>query len=74
MELPKLHIGEQHARALLGPLRADLAVLEQRTVRHATRLRLPAADQARLEAAVQAIQQAQADVTRLWEAAGKEEG
>ncbi len=70
---PKLHLGEQDARALLAPLRADLAALERRTARHATRLKLRPEDQRRLEAAHQAVQQALATVTALWESRRGEE-
>jgi hypothetical protein len=69
LEQTKLHIGEQRARALLGPLLADLADLERRTRRHATRLHLGPDDQARLDAAVQALQGARATVQALWESA-----
>jgi len=70
---PKLHLGEQDDRALLAPLRADLAALERRTARHATRLKLRPADQRRLEAALQAVQQALVTVTALWESSRGEE-
>jgi hypothetical protein len=70
---PKLHLGEQDARALLAPLRADLAALERRTARHATRLKLRPDDQQRMEAALQAMQHALATVTALWESSRREE-
>ncbi len=69
MDAPKLHLGEQDGRALLAPLRADLEALERRTSRHVTRLKLRPADQVRLEAALEAIQQAHRAVNALWEAA-----
>lgn len=66
-DLPKLHLGEQHARGLLAPLRNELQVLERRTARHAGRARLASDDQARLNAALIAVQGAKAAIERLWE-------
>ena len=71
VEQAKLHLVQQSARALLAPLRADLADLERRTARHAMRLHLRPDDQARLDAAVQALQRAQAQVQSLWESANR---
>jgi hypothetical protein len=65
LDLPKLHLGQQYARALLAPLHADLAALEQRTARQARRLRLAEEDQRRMEAALQAVQAARAAVEQL---------
>ena len=68
MTLPGLHLDRQHARGLLAWLRADLGDVERRTARHAQRLGLAADDQARLEAALRAVQAARAEVDRLWQA------
>lgn len=73
MELPKLHLGEQYARALLAPLRADLAALERRTARQATRLKLRPQDQTRMDGALRAVRDAYAAIDRLWETARGEE-
>lgn len=70
VDLPKLHLDQQYARGLLAPLRADLAALERRTARQATRLTLSPADQAALDAARRAVQTALAEVARLADAAG----
>jgi hypothetical protein len=64
---PKLHLGEQHARGLLAPLRAELQALERRTARHAGRTRLSPANKARLDAALKAVQDARAAIERTWE-------
>lgn len=66
MDLPKLHLAEQYARGLLAPLRNDLEALERRTERQATRLRLGAGDQERLDAALRAVRAAREEVARLW--------
>jgi NADP-dependent 3-hydroxy acid dehydrogenase YdfG len=73
VELPKLHLGEQYARALLAPLRADLAALERRTARQASRLKLRPEDQARMEAALRTVRHAYGEIDRLWETAGGED-
>ncbi|GEM_PF-3103428 len=66
-DLPKLHLGEQHARGLLAPLRNELQAIERRTARHAGRARLAPEDQARLDAALKAVQDAQAAIEQLWD-------
>lgn len=73
MEPPKLHLGEQAARALLAPLRADLMVLERRTARHVARLKLRPDDQERLATALQAVRQASAAIETLWAATESEQ-
>jgi hypothetical protein len=74
VDLPKLHVGEQDARALLAPLRADLAALERRTARHLTRLKLRPEDQERLTIALQTVRQASAAIETLWASAERELG
>ncbi len=69
VELSKLHLGEQSARGLLAPLRAELEALERRTARQATRLKLSADDQTKLETALRAVTTAREQVGTLWEAA-----
>jgi len=73
VEPPKLHLGEQGARALLAPLRADLAVLERRTARHVTRLKLRPEDQERMATALQAVRQASATIETLWASTEREQ-
>jgi hypothetical protein len=73
VEPPKLHLGEQNARALLALLRADLAMLERRTARHATRLKLRSDAQEGMATALQAVRQARATVETLWAATEREQ-
>ncbi len=69
MSLPPLHLGTQHARSLLNQLRTDIAGVERRTARHASRLRLSPDDQERMASALEAVRAAQRTVERLFDGA-----
>lgn len=65
-ELPKYHLGEQHADALLAPLRLSLRELEERAGHYLERLSLSPEDAGAIRAAHQSLATARAEVERLW--------
>ena len=65
-DLPKYHIGEQTAYALLRPVHASLRELEARTRHYMDRLNLRSEqDRAALEAANHALAEAERAIERL---------
>jgi hypothetical protein len=65
-DLPRYHLGEQYAPALLRPISSTLRDLEARARHYRTRLHLNSAtDQAALDAAEQALAAARATLERL---------
>ena len=64
-DLPKYHLREQYATALLGPVAASLRDLERRAQHYLDRLTLGPADQELLRSAHRALATALADVERL---------
>jgi hypothetical protein len=61
----KLHMGPQEAKALLNPVRLELAVLETRLARFIERAQLTADDTALLADAQSTIGNALAEISRL---------
>ncbi len=64
-DLPKYHLREQHADALLGPVRAALAELESRAGHYLGRLTLAPEDREAVQAAHRALAAARREVERL---------
>ena len=65
-DLPKYHIAEQSAGALLRPVAAEVQALAARTRHYSQRLNLKGeADRAALEAAAEALTQAAQTLARL---------
>lgn len=62
----KMHLIEQEAQALLGPIVAALGELERRTQRFVDVLNLSERDEAAIRASQAAIATARAEVDRLW--------
>ncbi len=67
-ELPKYHLSEHRADALLRPLERELGMLETRVKHYLDRLYMAAEDRAAVEAAYAALGVAHAEVTRRVEA------
>lgn len=65
-DLPKYHVREQQAYALLGPINTSLDELERRTRHYLDRITINATDRATMEAARRALAAAHAEVERLW--------
>ena len=65
-ELPKYHLGEQQADALLAPLRLSLREMEERAGHYLERLSLTPEDAEAVRAAHTALTTARAEVERLW--------
>ncbi len=66
-ELPKYHVREQEAYALLDPIRSSLGELERRTRHYLDRVAMGATDRATIEEAQRALASAHAEVERLWQ-------
>ncbi len=66
-ELPKYHLGEQQADALLAPLRLSLREMEERSGHYLERLSLTPQDAEAIRAAHTALATARAEVDRLWD-------
>ncbi|MDP9374917.1 MAG: hypothetical protein M3Q65_21205 [Chloroflexota bacterium] len=64
-DLPKYHLREQQADALLGPIRAALAELEGRASHYLGRLTLAPEDREAVRAAHRALAAARREVERL---------
>lgn len=65
-ELPKYHLGEQHAAALLGPVGATLRELEQRTRHYLERAPLAPGSEEPLRTAHAALTAARREVEMVW--------
>ncbi len=65
-ELPKYHLREQQADALLAPLRLSLWEMEERSGHYLERLSLTKEDAEAVRAAHTALATARAEVERLW--------
>jgi hypothetical protein len=66
----KLHLIQQEAPALLGPVREELHQLERRAQGFVDRLHLSAEDEAAVRAAQEALATARTEVERLWRERG----
>lgn len=67
-ELPKYHLSEQRADAILRPLARELGGLEARARHYLDRLYLTDEDRAAVMAAHAALATAHAELERLWQA------
>ena len=66
--LPKYHLREQRADALLAPVVATLRELEHRVDHYLDRLHIEPGDEEALRAALQALAAARAEVEAQWRA------
>ena len=66
--LPKYHLSEQRADAILRPLALSLAEMETRAQHYLDRLQLVDADREAVAAAHRAIAAAHAELDQLWRA------
>jgi hypothetical protein len=67
-DLPKYHLGEQRADAILRPMALTLGELETRAAHYRDRLVLTPEDQEAVAAALAAVTTARAELDRLWQA------
>lgn len=67
-ELPKYHLSEQRADAILRPLALELGDLETRAKHYLDRLSLTDEDRAAVAAAHAALEAAHTELARLWQA------
>jgi hypothetical protein len=67
-ELPKYHLGDQRADAILRPLALTLLELETRAAHYRDRLVLAPEDREAVVAALAALTTARAELDRLWQA------
>ncbi len=67
-DLPKYHLGDQRADALLHPLALTLQELETRAAHYRDRLVLTPEDHEAVAAAVAALTTARAELEQLWQA------
>jgi hypothetical protein len=67
-DLPKYHLGEQRADALLRPMALTLQELEARAAHYRDRLVLTLEDQEAVVAALAALTTARAELEQLWQA------
>lgn len=66
--LPKYHLGEQRADAILRPLALTLAEMETRAQHYLDRLQLVDEDREAVAAAHRALATARAELDELWRA------
>lgn len=66
--LPKYHLGEQRADAILRPLALSLAEMETRAQHYLDRLQLVEEDREAVVAAHKALAAARAELDALWRA------
>ncbi|MGN6700996.1 MAG: hypothetical protein ACTHMR_22785 [Thermomicrobiales bacterium] len=69
--LPKYHLSEQRADALLAPVAATLRELEHRVDHYLDRLHIEPGDEETLRAALQALTAARTDVEARWRASAQ---
>lgn len=67
-DLPRYHIREQLAYALLGPMRANLLDLERRARTYVIRLAMQPQEREAIEAAERALMIARVEIEKLWRA------
>jgi hypothetical protein len=67
-DLPKYHLGEQRADAILRPMALTLQELEARAAHYRDRLVLTLEDQEAVVAALAALTTARAELEQLWQA------
>jgi hypothetical protein len=67
-DLPKYHLGEQRADAILRPMAQTLRELEARAAHYRDRLVLTPEDQEAVVAALAALTTARAELEQLWQA------
>jgi hypothetical protein len=67
-DLPKYHLGEQRADAILRPMALTLRDLEARAAHYHDRLVLTPKDQEAVVAALAALTTARAELEKLWQA------
>jgi hypothetical protein len=65
-DLPKYHVREQRADALLGPVAATLRELERRVDHYLDRLHIEPGDEEMLRAALRALTTAREGVEAQW--------
>jgi hypothetical protein len=67
-DLPKYHLGEQRADAILRPMALTLREMETRAAHYRDRLLLTPEDQEAVVAALTALMTARAELEKLWQA------
>ena len=67
-DLPKYHLGEHRADAILRPMALTLRELETRAAHYRDRLVLTPEDQEAVVAALAALTSARAELEQLWQA------